>query len=85
MAKNNIDLNSLTEQELGEELVKAQKEYASLEFNHNASGLANTGVLSIARRVVARLHTEIRKRELAKMSETDLAKRSKIRARRRQK
>ena len=82
MAKNKLELGSLTDQELTEELAKVEKHYSTMEFNHNASSLANTGELRIARRNVARIHTEVRKRELAKLGESDLAKRSKIRARR---
>lgn len=81
--KNKLELNGLTDQELSEKLAEAQKEYNSMEFNHNAQGLANTGTLVIARRNVARINTEIRKRELAKLPENELAQRSKIRARRR--
>jgi len=81
--KNKLELNSLTDQELDAKLAEAQKDYNSMEFGHNAQGLANTGALVIARRNVARINTEIRKRELAKLSEKDLAQRSKIRARRR--
>lgn len=82
MAKNKLELNSLTDQELTVELTTAEKHYTSLEFNHNASALANTGELTIARRNVARVQTEIRKRELAKYGEKELASRSKLRARR---
>lgn len=82
MAKNKLELGNLSDEQLQQELETAQKHYDGLEFNHNASPLENTGELVIARRNVARIHTEIRKRELAKASAGDLANRSKLRARR---
>lgn len=85
MSKNKLELSGLNDQELNDKLAEMQTEFASMQFNHRASGLANTATLTIARRDIARIHTEIRKRQLANASEADLAKRSKIRARRRRK
>jgi large subunit ribosomal protein L29 len=47
------------------------------------TGLENPLTLKEVRKDIARLNTELRRRELAAMSETDLDGRSKIRDRRR--
>lgn len=83
MAKNKLELGNLSTEELAAELAKAKKHYEDMEFTHNATPLKNTGELVIARRNVARIHTEIRRRELASATPEQLANRSKIRARRR--
>jgi large subunit ribosomal protein L29 len=82
MAKNKLELGNLTDAELQQELATAQKHYDAMEFTHNVTPMSNTGELVIARRTVARIYTEIRKRELGTATEQELGKRSKLRARR---
>jgi large subunit ribosomal protein L29 len=53
------------------------------KFDHATKGLENPIFLREIRRDIARLKTEIRRRELANASKEALAKRSKIRERRR--
>jgi large subunit ribosomal protein L29 len=62
---NSIDLKNMSLEELNSELVLADENFQSLKYNHSVAILENTNVLVIARRNVARLYTEIRKRELA--------------------
>jgi large subunit ribosomal protein L29 len=62
---NSIDLKNMSLEELNSELVLADEHFQSLKYNHSVAVLENTNELVIARRNVARLYTEIRKRELA--------------------
>lgn len=51
-------------EELNSELVLAEDHFQNLKYNHSVAVLENTNVLVVARRNVARFHTEIRMREL---------------------
>lgn len=82
MAK--LDGKTFTTDELREELRGATEEYQNLQFDHITVGLENPLKIREIRRDVARIKTELRKRELAEASEEEVANRSKIRARRRQ-
>jgi large subunit ribosomal protein L29 len=77
-----LELNNLSEGDLSTELLNAQREYVAIKLDHATQGLANPNEIKVARRNVARIQTEIRKRELDAMSAEELAMRSKIRARR---
>jgi len=81
--KKFLELQDFTDEELQQELVEAQNEYVSLKFDHSVAGLENPMILRSLRRDIARLKTEIRRRELEKMTPEELAKREKIRFRRR--
>lgn len=76
------ELQESTEQDLKEMLVETEAAYQKLTFDHAIRGLDNPLELKDLRRDVARLKTEVRRRELAACAPEDLAKRSKIRARR---
>lgn len=78
-----LELQEFSDADLLTELESTEAEYAKMRFDHNVQGLDNPIELREVRKDVARIKTEIRRRELAKMSEAQLAKRSKIRARRR--
>ncbi len=80
-----LELQELNDTELANELSETQVQYQKLKFDHAIKGLDNPLILKDVRRDIARLQTEVRKREVAKMSEADLNKRSKIRRRRRRK
>jgi large subunit ribosomal protein L29 len=56
-----------------------------MQFDHAVKGLDNPLTLREMRRDIARLKTEARRRELAQLTPEELAKRSKIRERRRRK
>ena len=81
--KKFLELQDFTDEELQLELQEAQNEYVNLKFDHSVAGLENPMLLRNLRRDIARLKTEIRRRELAKMTPEQLAKREKIRFRRR--
>lgn len=81
--KKFLELQDFSDSDLQSELETTQTQFQKLKFDHAVKGLDNPLVLREVRRDIARLQTEIRRRELANMSEEQLAKRSKIRERRR--
>ena len=81
--KKFLELQDYTAEELANELQQTEVEYQRLSFDHSIRGLDNPLALREVRRDIARLKTEVRRREVAQMSNEDLANRSKIRARRR--
>ncbi len=84
-SKQFIELQELSDDDIRAELREVESQYQKLKFDHAIRGLENPLVLRQVRRNVARLKTEVRRRELIAASEEDLANRSKIRARRRRK
>ena len=78
-----LKLQEFTDQELTSELNDTEVQYQKLKFDHAIKGMDNPVLLQEVRRDIARLKTEMRKRELAQMSDADKAKRSKILQRRR--
>jgi large subunit ribosomal protein L29 len=81
--KKFIELQSLSIEDLQTELQNSVNNYRKLKFDHSIKGLANPLVLRGARKEIARMKTEERRRELAAMSPEDLGKRNKIVRRRR--
>ena len=80
------DITQATEftvEDLRSELEDLEVGFQKLKFDHATKGLENPLELRDYRRDIARIKTELRKRELEAMSEEELANRSKIRARRR--
>ncbi len=77
------ELSNMAEEDLYKELEAAKNDYDSLKFDHAVKGLESPIELRVLRRDIARLKTEIRRREVAKMSEDELAKRDNIIRRRR--
>ncbi|NBC08303.1 MAG: 50S ribosomal protein L29 [Bacteroidetes bacterium] len=83
-SKKFLELQDYSDTDLHSELESTEAQYQKLKFDHAIRGLDNPLVLREVRRDIARLKTEIRRRELAKEeAETGLGHRSKIRARRR--
>lgn len=82
MAKENLDKDFSIE-DLRAELKDLETQYQKLKFDHAIRGLANPISLKDSRRDIARVHTELRKRELELASAEDLENRTKLRARRR--
>ncbi len=60
------DLKELTLQELEDKLGEERETLAKLRFNHAVSDLENPMQLKHRKRDIARMLTELRKRELAK-------------------
>ena len=81
--KKYIELQEFTDPELLDELKQTEAQYQKMSFDHAIKGLDNPILLREVRRDIARLKTEVRRRELAGMDETQISNRSKIRARRR--
>lgn len=75
--KKYLELQDFKDADLLTELVETEKQYNKLQFDHAIQGLENPMVLREVRRDIARLKTEIQKREIAGMNEEQLAKRSK--------
>lgn len=84
MASNKfLELKELSDAELSGELETIEREYHKMQFDHASKGLDNPLTLRETRRDIARVKTEIRRRELEQSSPSQIARRSKIRARRR--
>lgn len=65
MKKNGLELNDLTVQELQDKLQEERGALTKLRFNHTVSPIENPMQLRSKRKEVARILTELRKRELA--------------------
>lgn len=84
-SKKYLELQEYSDADLKSELEQTAFQYQKLQFDHAIKGLENPLVLREVRRDIARLKTEVRRRQVAAMSEEDIANRSKIRERRRRK
>ena len=82
-SKKYIELQDYSTEELKSELEASQVDYQKMKFDHAIKGLDDPLQLREVRRDIARLQTEVRRRELAEMTDEQLANRSKIRKRRR--
>lgn len=82
-SKKTLELKEFNLEDLRSELAESEAQYHKMTFDHATKGLENPLRLREVRRDIARLKTEVRKRELSEMTEDQVAKRSKIRARRR--
>jgi len=69
--------------DLANELAETQAQYQKQQFDHAIKGLDNPILLREIRRDIARFKTELRRREVEQMSPEDVAKRDRIRRRRR--
>ena len=83
MAKEKLVLADKSVEDLRSELGSLQSSFMQQKFDHTVRGMANPMELREQRRDIARYHTELRSREVAAMTEEELAMRSKLRARRR--
>lgn len=81
--KKFIELQDYTDDQLVSELAQTETNLGKLRFDHTLKGLENPLRLREARKDVARLKTEIRKREISNMSSEQLALRTNKIARRR--
>ena len=80
--KKHIELGEMSDADLMDELKQINVQYQKLSFDHTIKGLDNPILLKNTKKDVARIQTEIRRREVAAMTPEQLAKRSKIRQRR---
>ena len=63
------DITNLTADDLQENLAEQSEILAKLKMSHSVSPLENPMQIGVARKTVARLKTEIRKRELTQAQE----------------
>ena len=63
------DIKNLSADDLQENLAEQSELLAKLKMNHSVSPLENPMQIGVARKSVARLKTEIRKRELTQTQE----------------
>ncbi|MCS6917378.1 MAG: 50S ribosomal protein L29 [Chitinophagales bacterium] len=68
MPRKKLNLADLTDQELQEKLRDDQLQYQKLRFHHAVSPIENPMRLRQLRRDIARIHTEITKRQKAAQS-----------------
>ncbi len=59
-----VEIKELGTKELRERLEVAQKEYVQMKINHSISPLDNPAKITQDRRMIARMKTELRMREL---------------------
>ena len=81
--KKYLELQEFNDADLLTELKETKAQYEKLKFDHAIKGLDNPILLKGIRRDIARINTEIRRREVSNMTEEEVANRSKIRTRRR--
>lgn len=81
-SKKYLELQEFSDADLTSELDQTVFQYQKLKFDHAIKGLDNPLVLREVRRDIARLKSEIRRRQVSAMNKEELANRSKIRARR---
>ena len=58
------ELRELTDKELKDRLEQAEKDYVQLKIQHSISPLDNPAKITLDRRDIARMKTELRAREL---------------------
>jgi len=81
--KKFLELQGFSNADLQSELQETELAYQKMKFDHTVKGIENPISLREVRRDIARLKTEIRRRELAEASSEEIANRSKLRRRRR--
>ncbi len=84
-SKKFLELQEFADADLQNQLKETQTDYQKLVFDNAVQGLDNPSLIKEVRRDIARIKTEIRRRELANADAEVIANRSKIRARRRKK
>ncbi len=83
--KKYLELQEYSDADLQSELDQTEAQFKKLKFDHAIKGLENPLVLREVRRDLARLKTEIRRRELDQADAETIANRKKLRSRRRRK
>lgn len=63
----NSEIKSLNDTELKQKLASEQEAYTKLKFAHAVSPIENPMRIKEARKLIARLNTELRARELQKV------------------
>ncbi len=81
-SKKFLELQEFSDADLSNELTETVTQFRKMRFDHEVRGLDNPLTLKEVRRDIARLKTEVRRREVAALDEKAQLKRSKKRARR---
>jgi large subunit ribosomal protein L29 len=81
-SKKSIELQEFSDADLLNELTETQTQFQKLKFDHAIKGLDNPMTIREVRRDIARLQTEVRRREVGTFSEAEVAMRDRIRNRR---
>lgn len=81
--KRYIELTEMSDADLQAEVKQINTQFQKLSFDHTIKGLDNPVTLRTTRKDIARIQTEVRRREIEAMTPEQKAKRSKIRQRRR--
>ena len=58
------EIKELSTQDLKDRLVEMEKEYLQMQINHSISPLDNPAKITHDRKIIARVKTELRQREL---------------------
>jgi large subunit ribosomal protein L29 len=86
MASNkSVELRNASDADLQDQLTETTASLEKMKFDHAVNGIENPLQLRVVRRDLARIKTEIRRRELDKMSPEEKSKRDRILIRRRKK
>ncbi len=81
---NKIEVQKLSDEDLKVELASMEQHIATLRYRNATTPIANNSEINAVRRQIARLHTELRARELKALSAAGtLPARDRIVARRR--
>ena len=81
-SKKYIELQEFSDEDLANELNQTMVDYKKQKLDHAIRGLENPLVLRGVRRDIARLKSEVRRREISKLTPEQLAGRTNIRRRR---
>lgn len=82
-SERNTELKNMSIEDLQSELLQVSTDFDKMKYDHAVKGLDNPLELRSVRRDVARVKTEIRRRELAEYTPEDLTGRTKLISRRR--
>ncbi|MEL6356563.1 MAG: 50S ribosomal protein L29, partial [Bacteroidota bacterium] len=78
-----LELQAMSDEDLRGQLEQSVAAYDKMKFDHSVNGIEQPLRLRESRRDIARMQTELRRRELATMTPEELAKRDRIQHRRR--
>jgi len=81
-SKKFLELQEFSDADLKNELTETESQFRKMRFDHEVRGLDNPLTLREVKRDIARLKTEVRRREIASLDDKAQLKRSKKRARR---
>jgi large subunit ribosomal protein L29 len=78
--KKFTELQEFTDSDLLNELKETQEQYRKMKFDHTIKGLDNPLSIRIVKRDIARMKTEVRRRELAEMPDEERRNKKRSRA-----